>query len=461
VKKIWLIARREFVSAVCNRGFLIGLLMMPALLALLAIVGPRLLVPGPSTITGEVMVVDPTGAVAGGLRSALDRTVSIERRGQQARRALSSMPPAARGVIGGDRLVAAAAGPEVHIRVVDPPSAGAEGPADTAADTGASRAWLRGDTPAARRLALIVVPADVLQPRTDARSDYAMYVAARLERQAETILHDAVREAIVSARTQAHDVDRERLEALLNVQRPVAVPLTGEGEARAANPLNVVLPLVLGGLMLVGVMVGGQTLLTSTIEEKSSRVIEVLLSAASPFQLMAGKILGQLAVSLLVLGVYSGLGIVLLISFAMVGLLDPLLVVYLLVFFLITYVFFGAVFATAGAAVNDMKEAQTLMGPVMLLLMGPWMVAFPITRDPDSALAVILSFLPPVNSFVMMLRLASASPPPAWQVLLSIGIGVMASAAAIWFAAKVFRIGLLMHGKPPNLATLWRWARAA
>jgi ABC-type Na+ efflux pump permease subunit len=450
VKKIWLVARREFVAAVGNRGFLIGLLMMPVLLAISAIVGPRLLVPGQVTITGDVMLIDPTGTIATDLRRALERPALP---GRQAQQALAGMPAAARGVVGGDRLLAAVAGPKVHIRVVDRNPAGAGVPA--------SQAWLRGDTPAARRLALVVLPTDVLDPRRNRRGDYQIYVTAGLERQVETIIHDAVREAIVSARTRAHDVDRERLEALLTVQRPVAVALTGRGDARAPNPLNMLLPLVLAGLMLVGVMVGAQTLLTSTIEEKSSRVIEVLLSAASPFQLMAGKILGQLAVSLLVLGVYSGLGIAFLISFAMLGLLEPLLVVYLFVFFLITYVFFGAVFAMAGAAVNDMKEAQTLMGPVMLLLMGPWIVAFPITRTPDSTMAVALSFLPPVNSFVMMLRLSSSHPPPTWQVLLSIGIGLLASAAAIWFAAKVFRIGLLMHGKPPNLATLWRWARVA
>ena len=93
--------------------------------------------------------------------------------------------------------------------------------------------------------------------------------------------------------------------------------------------------------------------------------------------------------------------------------------------------------------------------------MGPWIVAFPIMREPESTMAVVLSFVPPVNSFVMMLRLASSNPPPAWQALLSIAIGVASSVLAIWFAAKVFRIGLLMHGKPPNIATLWRWVRAA
>ena len=72
-----------------------------------------------------------------------------------------------------------------------------------------------------------------------------------------------------------------------------------------------------------------------------------------------------------------------------------------------------------------------------------------------------LSFIPPVNTFAMMLRLASSAPPPPWQVLLTIAIGIAAAGAAIWFAAKIFKIGLLMHGKPPNFGTLVRWVRAA
>jgi ABC-2 type transport system permease protein len=76
-------------------------------------------------------------------------------------------------------------------------------------------------------------------------------------------------------------------------------------------------------------------------------------------------------------------------------------------------------------------------------------------------MAVVLSFVPPINSFVMMLRLASTTPPPFWQVALSMSVGIAAAAGAIWCAAKVFRIALLMHGKPPNLATLVRWVRTA
>jgi ABC-type Na+ efflux pump permease subunit len=202
-----------------------------------------------------------------------------------------------------------------------------------------------------------------------------------------------------------------------------------------------VLPFAFVGLLLFGVMMGGQGLVTSTVEEESSRVIEVLLSAVSPFELLAGKILGQMGVSLVVLALYIGLGLMLLVSFTMLGLLDLTLVSYLLVFFVITYLAIGSAMVAVGSAVNEMREAQSLMMPIMLTMMVPSVPAAPIAREPNSTFSIAMSFIPPVNTFAMLLRLTSSAPPPAWQVWLT--------------------IGLLMHGKPPDFKTLVRWVRSA
>jgi ABC-2 type transport system permease protein len=145
----------------------------------------------------------------------------------------------------------------------------------------------------------------------------------------------------------------------------------------------------------------------------------------------------------------------------MFGLIDPMLIVYFLVFFLITYLVFGALMMSIGAAVNTMQEAGSMMGPVILLLMFPYLLSPIIGRAPNSPLSVTLSFLPPINSFTMMTRMASEVPPPAWQIWLTVVIGLGTVCVAVWFAAKIFKVGLLMHGKPPNIATLIRWARAA
>ena len=135
----------------------------------------------------------------------------------------------------------------------------------------------------------------------------------------------------------------------------------------------------------------------------------------------------------------------------MLGLLDPLLIVYLIVFFLVGYLIFASVFAAVGAAVNEMREAQSLMTPIMLALMAPWFFAAPIGRDPNSAFSVAMSLIPPVNTFAMMIRLASTTPPPFWQVGPEHRHWLASAVVAMWFAAKIFKVGLLMHGKPPNI----------
>jgi ABC-type Na+ efflux pump permease subunit len=214
-------------------------------------------------------------------------------------------------------------------------------------------------------------------------------------------------------------------------------------------------------LLMMSVMGSGQGLLTTTIEEKSSRVMEVLLSAVSPMQLMAGKLLGHKAITLLAMSVYIVLGLLTLTSFSLFGLLDPMLILYLFIFFVIGFFTLGSLMMAAGAAVNDMREAQSLMTPLMLVLILPWFMMIPVSRDPDSTFAIVTSFVPPLNSFGMLLRLASTQPPPLWQVGASIGIGILGVIGATWIAAKIFRIGLLMFGKPPDFKTLVRWVRAA
>jgi ABC-2 type transport system permease protein len=168
-----------------------------------------------------------------------------------------------------------------------------------------------------------------------------------------------------------------------------------------------------------------------------------------------------MAVGLTILVTYTSIGILGLVSMAMFGLIDPMLLVFLVIFFLITYVIMGSLMAAIGSAVNELREAQSLMTPITLLIMIPWLFAYPISREPNSAFATAVSFVPPMNAFAMLLRLSSTSPPPMWQVWLSILVGIGAACGALWFASRIFRIGLLMHGRPPNVATLLKWVRQA
>jgi ABC-2 type transport system permease protein len=130
------------------------------------------------------------------------------------------------------------------------------------------------------------------------------------------------------------------------------------------------------------------------------------------------------------------------------------------VFFVLSFLVVGSLMVAVGAAVEQMRDAQSLLTPFMLALGSIGIFAGPIALNPNSTLSTALSFAPLINGFAMIIRMTSSAPPPWWQVLLSIALGLLYAAATIWFAAKVFRIALLLHGRPPNLATLLRWTLA-
>jgi ABC-2 type transport system permease protein len=456
LRRIGLVAGREFLAAVMNKGFIIGLLMMPAIIAILVVVFPRVLNRNVPAVRGEVAVIDATGQVAGALRTALSQEAIVARRRESAQRVLQNTPAVVRDAATSSPAMERAIGTPPQLTILDRPAS---------ADVQQEKQWLIEPVAAEglRHLALIVIQRDAIVPAAGSTvyGSYELFVPENIDDRLETELYDAIRESLITARIQAHDLDRKEVEAVMSVRRAASVTVAVGVERQTNLAFNRALPFVFAGLLVFGVMIGGQTLLTQTVEEKSNRVIEVLLSAVSPVELMAGKILGQMAVSMLVLALYVGIGLFTLMSFAMLGLLNPVLILYLVLFFLISYLLFAAVFSAVGAAVNEMREAQSLMTPVMLLLMAPWMFATVIGREPNSTFSVALSFIPPVNTFAMMIRLGSATPPPTWQVLLTMVVGLLAACVVTWFAAKIFKVGLLMHGKAPNMGTLMRWAREA
>jgi ABC-2 type transport system permease protein len=454
MKRIMLVAGREFVATTGNKGFLIGLLIMPAMFALIAVIAPRIINARSPQIVGEVAVVDSTGKVAGELRQALSVETITARRREGLQQTLASGPggEAARRA-GAEQAAEQALGSIPNLTVVERPAGG---------DLQQDKQWLleKGST---RHLALVVLhPTAVERPAGTADfGGYDLYVSGTLDDATEGVIYEGIRQALINARMSAGNFDRKVVDATMRVPRPSSVIVTEGGEQRAQRGFTRALPFVLGILLFMGIMIGGQTLMTSTIEEKSSRVIEVLLAAVSPIELMWGKLLGQMAVGLLVMSVYAGLGILALFQFAMLGLLDPMVVVYLMLFFVLSYLFYGALMMAIGASVNQVAEAQSLMGPVMILMIAPYILTTFIGRAPNSTISVAASFIPPVNAFAMMARLASDSPPPAWQVGVTALLSMAAACGTVWFAAKIFKIGLLMHGKPPNIATLVRWARQA
>ena len=458
MKRIGYIAGREFLATVLTRGFLIGVLLLPLLLALTFTLGPRLMNQRSAPVRGQIAIVDPTGSVARELRTTSTSQAISARREEAARRVVAAAPAVVREAAASQAAASKAAVERISGAVPDFELV--ELPAD--GDLRSHKAWLTDAGPGARHLALVVVHSGSVTPAAETHDygSYDLYVPPNLDDRIENVLFDCLREAIVGARAQAQRLDPRNLNALMRVDRVSSITVTKGNERATVGVFNRVLPFAFVGLLLISVMMGGQGLVTSTIEEKTSRVIEVLLSAVSPFELLAGKLLGQMGVSIVVLGIYIGLAFMMLASLALFGLLDLSLVFYLFVFFVLTYLTIGSAMMAVGSAVNEMREAQSLMMPIILVMMVPWMLAEPIARQPNSTFSTAISFIPPVNTFAMLLRLTSSAPPPAWQVWLTIVIGAGSVVVSVWCAAKIFTIGLLMYGKPPDLKTLVRWIRA-
>jgi ABC-2 type transport system permease protein len=248
--------------------------------------------------------------------------------------------------------------------------------------------------------------------------------------------------------------------------------VTAEGEEKTVEAQDTVrqwAPVAFVYLLWIAVITIAQMLLTNTVEEKSNRIIEVLLSSVSPLQLMGGKILGIAATGLTVVvsWVISFL-VVLKFMPQMMGvsdlpvdlsvlISDPIFLVSFVVYFLLGYLLYAAILVGFGSVTNSLKEAQNLMQPVFVILIVPILAMVPIGQDPNGPLAKWLSYFPPFTPFVMMNR--AAGPPSLMEYVATTALLVLSIVVAFWVAAKVFRIGILMTGKPPRLLEILHWIR--
>jgi ABC-2 type transport system permease protein len=166
-------------------------------------------------------------------------------------------------------------------------------------------------------------------------------------------------------------------------------------------------------------------------------------------------------VSAVVLVMYGGVAMAGLGAMAMMDVVPLTHLLWVVAWFPIGYLMVAAVMAGIGSAVNDLHEAQSLVAPAMIALVLPLILWLPISENPNGALAVAFSFIPPASPFVNVLRLTTASDPvPLWQVLLALVVAIGSVVAMMWAGARVFRVGVLMQGKTPTPRELLRWLRS-
>jgi ABC-2 type transport system permease protein len=272
-------------------------------------------------------------------------------------------------------------------------------------------------------------------------------------------------EAIVSARCAAAGLPAERVQALV---RRVPVRVKGltrrdsstgilEDASDLTQVASLLVPAGLAALMFLVVMVGATPLMHGVVEEKMLRVAEVLLGSVQPFELMMGKLLGIMAVTLTLAGVYLAGTYWLLLRFGAAEYLPLSLIAWFVVYQTLAVLMHGSLFIAVGAACTDVKETQMLMLPVVFLICVPLFMLTHVIREPQSALSTVASLFPPGTPFLMIARQAMPGGVPAWQQVLGV-LGVLATTVLFVYAAgRIFRVGLLMQGKGARLDELVRW----
>lgn len=482
MKRYWLVAQREYLENLRTRGFWLSLLVVP-LVILIGLAIPALLAQTKPLL--RYAVIDDSGwlgdAIAQGVLEEDLRSVLA-----QDAPTLPAPLAAIAGRAPAETLASELSGrlPPGHLNPNEREAAiewwRSLTPQDLenlAPQASAARFRLLRTTLTAAQLNLLiergelfayfVIPGDPI-----ANGDGAVYVSRNLtnldlrnwftERASRIVQARRMREQNLSESTARW------------IQTPLkfdAVKIDASGAASEAginDALRQWAPVAFVYILWISIFTVTQMLLTNTIEEKSNKLIEVLLSSISAVELMGGKILGIGATGLTIIAVWLGTFIVA--TGILPGLLDapstldlaglardPIFLLSFVVYFLLGYFFYAALLAGIGSVCNNLKEAQNLMIPVQLFLFIPLILMIPIGRDPGGSLARALSWFPPFTPFVMMNR--AAMPPGALTYVLT----TLLMLGSIWLAlragARMFRTGILMTGRPPRMRELLRLLR--
>lgn len=446
--RIMVIARREFVAAVFNKAFIIGLMLMPVMISLGFWV-PAMAEKMKTKKQRIVAIIDRTPGAATRARETLEALREIIRSEGTADAittlAFEDAPASA------DEAVQL----DIKYGLAEKARAGSIaaffeiGPLALAADregtdlvTYYSGAAFDKDMLAsvAGRLAAIA------QLQKSAPSNPLLWTRSDRRYRAEEL----ARMLGAGSRNQdrmivQRDLPTRDAAGIIHDGKPV------ESVFRALVPVFAVL------LMFMVVMVGGTPQLHGVLEEKMNRIGEVLLGSATPMEILAGKLAGMSLTGLLLSTIYLGGALFLGRSQGVLADLRPDIPAWFLLFQVLALLMFGSMFIAVGSACSDMKQAQTMLTPVTLAASLPMLLMLPVIEDPTGNMARILSLIPPATPMLMLARLTAAPQLPWWEPLAGTLVVLLATLATLWIASRIFQNGYLHQGQAPSYRMLLDW----
>jgi ABC-2 type transport system permease protein len=446
--KFWVIAKREYLERVRSRWFVMMTLFVPVLITATFLVPAWVAARSAAgAASRNVLILDATG-------SGLGRKVA-------------------------DILIADSSGTRV--------TKSSRGEAITADATPRVRELTAAELPAAEAAAT----KEVMKPKSI--SGYLVLDDSTLSsrrvryagRNASSIvdmdkLKSAVRQAMTSVLLQRDGVKPETIALVSNLSLSMPTARIDERGKGGSGQAAVFLGVGIGILLLMSIVFHGQAVLRSVLEEKTTRVAEVVISSVKPETLLAGKVAGAGAVGLTQQVLWIGITAYLMTNFAPIvlrnaggglapdnaslgisfgGLTVGLFIVFIL-YFLLGFIFYASLLAAAGAMVNTEQDAQQAAMPVLYLLIGSWLFVNSVIFNPGGTTARVLSWLPFSSPIIMPMRVG-LSPVPWTSVAGSLAVCALGCVLAVWLAARIYRVGMLMYGKRPSLAEVARWVKYA
>ena len=450
MKKFLAVVKHEYKKVVLKWSFLIGTLLLPFLAACFAIV-PAIIF----SIEGEptrIVIADPTGKIESRLRANLSAEKMQARARKAAEKSLDDLTPSQE-----EQMKRGTEQFAQGFEFIDYDAHGAL--------TNSTRSDLNAMIVNGEADAYLIIPEDI-------NSEEAVF-EFRSRKAGDFVVTDtfkeALNDAVRSQRLADANISETRLEELGRDVKFDGKGIDERGEERNSGG-TFIASFLIGLMIYITLAIYGQAIMGAVVEEKETRIAEILFSSARPFELMMGKLVGVGLAGLTQLGIWvaSAAAIISAVALqtdltAVTGALppiSPLMIVYFLIFFLLGFFIYASIFALIGSMVTTVQEGgQFAFPPVMLMLVG-FYFSFAVVRDPNSTLSFWVSIAPFFAPITMPVRILSEMP-PFWQIALSFIINAVTIAGLIWLASRVYRVGMLMYGKRATIPEVWKWIRHA
>jgi ABC-2 type transport system permease protein len=450
MKKFLAVVKREYVQRVRTRFFVVATILGPLMMLLFTVV-PAFMAGMKAGGPTRVAIVDQTGRLYERFRSALSRERDENADDDQASQNSSAIDPNSNQQ---DRMKRAAGSSEPGFEVEEVKTQ------NRSVDQ--VKAQLSERIRKDQLDAYVIIPADILA--AGKAEFYGRNTGDIFTRETvESRLSAAVRDERLAQR----NVPQSVLQEMTRRVSLSSTKVSARGEEKDSGG-GFFMVFGFGFLIYLSVLMYGQVVLGAVIEEKETRIAEILFSSMRSFPLMMGKLIGvslvaltQLTIWVLAFVAFSIFGVSMLASRGLTLTLPhipPIMFAYFGLYFLLGYFIYATVYALIGSMVTTTQEGGQLAMPVVLMLVAGFYFAFPIIRSPNSSMAFWASMFPFFAPITMLVRIVTETP-PFWQIALSLGIGFATVVFLVWLASRIYRVGMLMTGKKASIPEVWRWVR--